>query len=666
MDKTGKKKLKGIIALSVAAVLVLALALMPFLFKKEEQADGPQASILSGTVETGSVEKTLIGGGALGEDAAVTVTVPADVKLTGFLVQNGDAVAAGDAVASVDRVTVMTTITAVQAALEDLSDQIEEAGTVTTTEAMTATAGGTVKLLYAQKGDSVQNVMLEHGALAVLSLDGLMAVDVQTESQLPTGTVVTVTFADSRVAEGRIAANLNGNMTVTVEDQAYTVGETVQINSSEGEQLGTGVLYIYSPWNVTAYAGTVSAVHVKQEQQLSVGQKLLTLSDVGYSAAYRQLISKRQAYEDTMLELFRLYQTETLTAPCDGVVTGIDENSLQLLAAADDYSLDLLANAPNGDDETLYLNYAGQIAAVAENGWMLKLNPQAVPVADYALLADIQVDTALMTKTVLYTQPDAPVFQWADGAWVQADREQLGTGDILLFAADEHNALVWCVLLQKAQEDTPDDAQRPSDSGSTQTPTISGSGNMSGFAEEQQLYSLETATVATVTPQNQMTLDITVDELDVTALKVGMAAEIRIDALGGEKHTATVTEIGNIGENNGGHSKFTVTLTMDRTENMLGGMNATASIVLREAPSVLTVPAAALVDQGNETLVYTGYDEKTGTLTNPVVVTVGVSDGETVELTGGLKEGQTYYYAYYDTLNISDTPDFGSSGMFGR
>ena len=54
-----------------------------------------------------------------------------------------------------------------------------------------------------------------------------------------------------------------------------------------------------------------------------------------------------------------------------------------------------------------------------------------------------------------------------------------------------------------------------------------------------------------------------------------------------------------------------------------------------------------------------------------MTVTVGVSDGETVEILEGLTEGQTYYYAYYDTLEVSNTPEFGSFGgrggsFFGR
>ena len=194
------------------------------------------------------------------------------------------------------------------------------------------------------------------------------------------------------------------------------------------------------------------------------------------------------------------------------------------------------------------------------------------------------------------------------------------------------------------------------------------SGGMVEQEPEFELYGLDMAQIAAVTPQSTMTLDITIDELDIKTLQVGMEAQVRIDALGGEKYIATITEIGNTGANNGGNSKYTVELTMDRAENMLSGMNATATIVLSTVGDVLTIPADALVENGNETVVYTGYDEENEMLLNPVVVKVGNSNGETVEILEGLTSGQTYYYAYYDTLEVSFTPDFGNMGggfMFG-
>ena len=702
-----KKNTKRIIALVCIVAVVALLAAMPLLAKQQPQEDGPQASILSKTASNGSINKELIGGGTLTEDDGVTISVPSAVKLKEFLVSNGDAVTEGTAIATVDRVTVMTAISQVQETLEYLSEEIEEASETKSEESVTALAGGIVKTVYAEAGESVQSVMLEHGALAVLSLDGLMAVDLQTESALPTGTTVTVTLSDGTETTGKIVKNLAGEMTVTIEDDNYAAEDTVQITAEDGTAIGAGELYIYSPWNATAYAGTVKSIKVSEGDKLSAGKTLMVLCDVGYSATYRQLISQRQEYEELMLELFKMYQTETVTAPCDGVVSGVDKNSVQLLSASgQDYRIRFLANSPNGDDETLYMNYLGKVTTVATNGWVMNVNPQAVPVADYLDLTGVVLDETLMTQTVLHTATEIPVFTLVEGVWTLVDRATIGTGDILLFAADEQGNLIWSVLLKKAevQPENPDNPQNPGGSitpGGTTTPGDTEnypSGGTGSFPsdgtgsfpsdgtgsfpsdgtgsfpsggtitvpEEFELYDLNMTQIAAVTPQNTMTMDITIDELDITALEVGMEAQVKIDALGGEKYTATITEIGNTGTSNGGNSKYTVELTMERVGDMLSGMNATATIVLSAQNDVLTVPADALVEQGNQTVIYTGYDAENDVLLNPVVVKIGYSDGETVEILEGLALGQTYYYAYYDTLEISYTPDFGGSGFFGR
>ena len=702
MDKTKKKRIKRIVT-AVAVLLVVALlAAMPLIAKQTPEEDGPKASILSGTVSCSSIDTKLIGGGTLAEDDGVTVEVPSTVKLKKFLVANGDTVTKGTAIAAVDRVTVMTAITQVQETLEYLSEQIEEAGDTDGEETVTALAGGTVKILYAQEGDSVQSVVAQHGALAVLSLDGLMAADLETESKLPAGTAVKVTVANGKTVTGKIAKNLAGEMTVTVEDKDYAVDEPVQVTAEDGTVIGSGALYIYSPWNATAYAGTVSSIKVSVGDKLSPGKTLIKLRDVGYSAAYRQMISQRQKYEALMLTLFEMYQTETVTAPCDGSVSGIDKESVQLLSDnGEGYTLQLLANAPNGNDETLYTNYVGKVTAVAQSGWSLLVNPQPVAIADYTDLSGVPLDEKAMTRLCIYPdtpeedtdtpavpedtapeeeteapppaqKPDTPqlqtvpVYELANGAWQQIPFSSVSAGDIMLFAADQSGAFVWIVRIQKSGSGSSAPGGNFPSGG--MTGGMSGGFPSGGTTPQEpafEVYSLDMAQVAAVTPQNTMTLDITVDELDVLSLQVGMTAQVKINALGGEKHTATITEIGNSGTNNGGSSKYTVELTMDRAESMLSGMNATASIVLSTAKDVLTIPLAALAETGNQTVVYTGYNEKNETLLNPVVVTVGNTDGEYVEILDGLADGQTYYYAYYDTLELSVTPDFGG-GLFGR
>ena len=741
-----KKNIKRTIAFVCIVAVVALLAAMPLLARQDDQEDGPKASILSGSVSTGSINTELIGGGTLAEEDAVTIEIPSAVKLTEFLVSNGQAVTEGTPIASVDRVTVMTAITQVQETLEYLSEQIEEAGDTDSEEAVTALAGGIVKILYAEEGDPAQSVMLEHGALAVLSLDGLMAVDLETESPLAVGTAVTVTLSDGTAATGKVTRNLAGEMTVTVEDDSYTIGDAVQVTADDGSAVGSGELYIYSPWNTTAYTGTVKDIKVSVGDKLSAGKALMVLSDVGYSAAYRQLISQRQEYEELMLNLFQMYQTETVTAPCDGVVSGVDEESVQLLSGSGGFTLRLLANAPNGDDTTHYTNYVAKVTAVGQNGWSLLVNPQPISVTDYADLTGIPLDESAMTRITTYpqivsgsreeeaappeetlpteetvpqeesmpaedplppeesvpvdqplppeeTQPSqdvppqqeqppqeepvvmAPVYERVNGSWQQISSAAVSVGAILLFAADRSGEFVWIVRIRSA-ENGQGSANQPEGgfpSGGNMG-GMSGMGSMGGSFQGTipqqestfELYGLDMAQIAAVTPQDTMGLEITVDELDIGALQVGMTAQVKINALGGQKYTATVTDIGNTGTGNGGSSKYTVELTMDRAENMLSGMNATAVIVLATAEDVLTVPANALADQGNQTVVYTGYDEENDVLLNPITVTTGISDGETVEILEGLTQGQAYYYAYYDTLEISFTPDFGAVGfMFG-
>ena len=115
---------------------------------------------------------------------------------------------------------------------------------------------------------------------------------------------------------------------------------------------------------------------------------------------------------------------------------------------------------------------------------------------------------------------------------------------------------------------------------------------------------------------------------------------------------------------NGGSSKFAVEIALPRQSEMLAGMSASAVISLYEKMDVLTLPAAALTEDGAKTIVYTALDKKTGELTSPVEVTTGLSDGEVVEILSGLGSGDTVYYAYYDTLEESDAVETNRMKMY--
>lgn len=689
MNKTRKKRIKRYISWVVLVAVVVWLAFMPIIAQSDVEPEGPVASILSGTVETGSIDTVLHGGGTLSEEAGVEITIPAGVKLTRFLVSNGDTVTEGQPLAEVDLVSVMSAVTGVQETLAYLLDEMKDAAGADAKDQITAEGGGRVKLVYAQPGDDVVDVILEHGALAVLSLDGMMAVSLEADTGYSAGDSLTVTLSDGTRIPGWVESNLDGILTITVEDTGYKVGETVTV-----EDLGSGKLYIHNAWNATAFSGTIKSVAIKEEDTVSPGRTIMTLSDVNSNAAFEVLRAQHQEYEELMLELFRLYQSATITAPCDGVVSGIDDNSIHLLSGSNgNYVLTLLSNAPGADPDAGYSNYVGQITGVLGSTWTVRLNPVQQQVRDY--IADLgNVDQSTENMVITAEQEMVTVYKLVDGQW---EISEAAVGDILLFALDG-NGCVWAVHVGSPEEtptepveptEPPEDPTLPDDPGTEPTvpddpvtdptfPNIPGfpdfpnipqfpTGGFAGYggsaAQEPEFerYSLDDSTIMEITAQDTMTLTITVDEQDLHKVSLGQTAEVAIPALKGQRFSATLTHISTKATNNGGSSKFAVELTLDRAENMLDGMSATATIILSTTSDILTVPLAALEEQGSKTIIYTGYDVNSGTLINPVTVTIGIADAHSAQILSGLDLGATYYYAYYDTLEIS--PDVEHNGF---
>ena len=79
-------------------------------------------------------------------------------------------------------------------------------------------------------------------------------------------------------------------------------------------------------------------------------------------------------------------------------------------------------------------------------------------------------------------------------------------------------------------------------------------------------------------------------------------------------------------------------------------MNASLRIEVSRLEDVLTIPAAAIYEDGTRTFVYTGIEEKTGELIDPVDIETGASDGTIVEILSGLSEGDVVYYRYADSI----------------
>lgn len=789
MDKAKKNRIKKYITWGCLAALVALLAVMPLLAQNEAEEDGPVASILEGNVQMADLETGLRGGGTLSAGDAMNVELPKGVKITEFLVRNGDIVNEGDPVAAVDKVSVMTAIVQVRDTLEYLQDEMADAKDDTVSSTVSATVGGRVKEVYAQSGDSVQDVMLKHGALAVLSLDGMMAVELERKTDLASGDTVMVTFPDGEEVSGRVESNLDGRLVVTMDDEDYEVGSQVIVATEEGEQLGTGALYVHNAWKATAFSGTISSVYAKENTIVYSGATLFTLKDTEFTGTLESLASLHRKYEELLQDLFKMYDTEVITAPCDGLVSGVDTDSEFLLSALQGeqgWFVDLLDNSAEEKGWTVMLLANVEEVCTGDNTCQAKKHEDGCPLKctgkegctavdhdpgcayfctmlpDCANLnhktgclgvctgdgdtcqstrdheyhqktcikrciSDLDEDpaetcdsnvhyaacienctkseecTALTHKEgcyyhgVTYTAVAVQVklvalegLQIISGnttyqvtpegtGWKLVTPEQLQdvfvgdtqlltvedptqyqAGDILLIVTGTNSS--GQIVYQETALYQTGETWRPGGTGG-----MGGMGGMSGMSgiggtggmtdgtagTGFELFDLEGDVLMTVTEQDVMTLTITLDEHDISKVALDQPAQVKITPLKGQTFDAVVTDIGTTGVSGGGSSKFTVELTLPLEENMIAGMSATAYLPMYTKKNVLTIPVAALVEDGTRTVVYTALDPETGKPTSPVEVTTGISDGITVEVLTGLESGAAYYYSYYDTLELS-------------
>ena len=667
MEKTQKNRIKQIVSWCCLAALVLGLAVMPLVAAEQAESDGPVATVKNAKVGLGEITQSLRFGGTLESQEPVELTLPSGVRLTEYLVKNGDSVKKGDALAVVDALSVMEAIASIQDTLDYLDKQLNAVDSSSGTTYLTAQTSGTVKAVYAQKGDSVQDVMLAHGALAVLSLDGKMAVDVETTEPLQVGDSLVVTLEEETLT-GRVASRLGNTFLVTIEDDGYSVDQEVTVTTQDGKELGSGPLYIHNPWRVTGVSGTISTVSVKENDKVTKGSALLTLSDIDTTSQQQILLGQRQDYEEVMEELFVLYRSGVLEAPCDGLVDGVDQDSPLLLSAQEgEWHITLLSaevedpadppeepskptepSEPSEPTEPtepseppVPKTYTGVVARITagEEGELLYLtNAQSVTISDPGELTPEQKDAASLTSPVAFG--GTPYLYVLTQGELMLTATPAAAGQLVLITEEGQLISLGSVSTGGQQPEGDISAMMPSGSfgvmggGQSATPSF-------------QPYDLTETTALTVTPTDTMTLELPVDEGDISTIALGQEMEVTITALGGDSVTATVTDIGTA-TNSGGNSKFAVTLTMARQENMLPGMSASARLARENHQGLLTIPAAALQEEDDRLFVYTAYDEKNDTLSGVVTVTTGLSDGESVEILTGLTEGQQVYYRYYE------------------
>ncbi len=643
-----------------------------------------EAAIEEAEAERNDISGVFSGSGTLQSGDAYEMEVPVTVAVTSYTVKNGDLVEAGDVIARVDKNSVLLALHEVQTLIGDMDEELTQVRDDTLDSTITARADGRVKAIYVAEGDSVASAMYDNGALLLISLGGSMTVRIESEEAVSVGQTLTVILSDGAQIEGKVQQTRDGKITITTTDDGPTPGDTVTVAAQDGRVLGTGTLEVSSPLKVTGFSGTVGAVRVKVGDKVSVGDTLLTLADRADLARYQQLLRERQELTELAAALTQMYQEGCIKAAQSGIVSQIDEAaaysplsaeggaSVSGLAAAsgsESYGVTLLSNVvvappeatPSTEETTPPTDpaqppaqtdpdgtYAGKVTKVTYGTLQIQISEQDVTGMSIAALETM--DEALFTVTKAYSPGlNVPVVLCQEGQSVPSAISAIQVGDkVLLHIAD--GAVTQIEFIPGTDVNDPSQGGFPG--GGTQSPSSGGFAYQQPDEEEEEeaAYTVEKATLCAIIPAETMTIEVSVDELDILTLAPGQTAAITLDALPGQSFTGSVQRIDPMGVNEGGSTKYTVTMEVPRTEQMLDGMNASVQIEVSRLEYALTVPAAAIYEDGTRCYVYTGIDEKTQELISPVDVTTGASDGTNIEILSGLSEGDTVYYVYADSL----------------
>ena len=179
----------------------------------------------------------------------------------------------------------------------------------------------------------------------------------------------------------------------------------------------------------------------------------------------------------------------------------------------------------------------------------------------------------------------------------------------------------------------------------TITAPISGTVIEKNVKAGDNVNNIEAGALAVIYDLSYLKLEMNISELDLSKLHSGQLVEITADAIPGEVFEGRVDRVSINGTTTNGFTTYPATILLEDYGGLNPGMNVSADIVVEQVENALSIPAAA-VQRGDTVLVpLEGCLSPDGatvidpTRTEERTVTLGGGDGEYVEITSGLNEG---------------------------
>lgn len=631
-----------------------------------------------------TLSTSVVGSGSLQGGEIQDIQVPSGLVIESVAVETGDTVSAGQVLATVNETALKAEIAQVQSVITQLDEQLQKKSGETQSENLTSKVAGRIKKIYVESGDSIADVMAAKGALMLLSLDGKMAVQIENGSGFTAGSTVSVSFSQGTVVSGTVETHSGDLWTVTVEDDGAVLGDDVTVSDSSGQVLGTGTLKIHQPLEVTGTSGTVSAVSVEENQWVEAGESLLTLEDVLMSAEYQKLLLTRAAYKERLQKLLILSEDCAVTALLDGTIESVEITKGSTTAAStgnsggdetsstskSSSSIPASSMSYDGSNRKCTVKSLNGVKMADDSAGMLSGRESSSDGSGGKETNEGQEDQLQQEEKKSQSQQETskgqPQQEEETNTQAHEDTENEGNAR---HEVNEESASETGFQQGGSQESNQEAAQigtsvqsqsslQPDSAAVQSVPQEDSASQTQTSAQEDSAAQEQEASQTDQDPSGQTTVDSHTEE--------GQEAQITLEALEDQLFTGVVTQVSDRTSGSEGSAKYTVEITVDKEESMRVGMSASAVIITDKKENVVTIPSDAVQEQGPRMFVYTQYDSEKGVLSGIQEVETGMSDGEKVEITSGLEEGDTVYYQRQESSSSDgESQSMPENGMFG-
>ena len=329
MDKKRRKKRAWIWVVAVILVIIVIAALA----LRAVAASSSLMLYKNYTVARGDVDTTITSSGKLAAPDSVDVELPDDIAVTSVFVEVGDTIAAGDVLATLDTASLSARAATLANELSSLDRQIRSRST---TASIYSPVRGRIKYIPVVEGDDVLGAIAQYGALALISSDELMQIEIETDAVLSLSSTVNVVWTDDE-AEGTVAQKTSSGYIITLTDDGTPYQQSAQVYDAD-ILIGEGMITIHAPVAVYAAGGTIETVRLSENDTVNANSKLFSLDNEPVTASYQQSLTDRTEKAVQYQNVLSYIADPRLIAPADGVISEIAISDDAKTAAASDDS----------------------------------------------------------------------------------------------------------------------------------------------------------------------------------------------------------------------------------------------------------------------------------------------------------------------------------------